>query len=301
MSTSRRQFLQLLQGLAIAGGASAALPAAARERKQAPADAVGMLFDSTRCIGCRACVEKCKESNGLPSDKVWIDGAPYDAPIDLSGSAKTVIKLHSEGEQRAFMKAQCLHCVDPACVSACMLGALQKREYGVVTYVKDKCVGCRYCQVACAFNVPRFEWNSPTPQIVKCEMCHHRFPEGKGPACAEACPRSAVEFGKLRDLRAEAQRRVAEHPWRYHPDVFGDTEVGGTQVLYLAAVPFEKLGLPKVSDEPVPALGETIQHGIYKGFIAPVALYAATAWVVLRNLKRGEAEDAAAAHREEKP
>jgi len=292
MKLTRRS---LLKGVAAAGAAGAAgavyRRAEARAKKQPPPDAVAMLFDSTRCVGCRACMEKCKEANDLPPDRVRLDGVPYDAPIDLSGTTKTVIKLYQGSGKTAFMKAQCLHCVDPACVSACMLGALNKREYGVVTYEKNKCVGCRYCQIACAFNVPRFEWNSPAPQIVKCEMCHHRFPEGKGPACAEVCPREAIQFGKLKELRAEAQKRIQDNPWRYHPDVFGDTEVGGTQVLYLSAVPFDKLGLPKVGDEPVPAMGETIQHGIYKGFIAPIALYAVTAYVVVRNVRRGEAEE----------
>ena len=283
----RRQFL----GLCAAGAAgSLAGCGSERPRKVARADAVGMLYDSTRCIGCRACVQKCKEANGLPYDTNVVDGVVYDAPQDLSGTSKTVVRLYAEGDQQAFVKAQCMHCIDPACVSACMLGALQKREYGIVTYERDRCVGCRYCQVACAFNVPKFQWNSPTPQIIKCEMCHHRFAEGKGPACAEVCPREAIQFGKYKDLRVEARRRIEQHPGRYHPRIFGENDVGGTQVLYLAAVPFEKLGFPKVGDEPVPEMGETIQHGIYKGFIAPIALYAATAYAVVRNLRKGHDE-----------
>ena len=299
----RRDFLGL-----VAAGAAGSLAGcnAERPRKEARADAVGMLYDSTRCVGCRACVHKCKEANGLPFDRDVIDGVAYDAPNDLSGTAKTVIRLYAEGDQQAFVKAQCMHCIDASCVSACMLGALQKREYGVVTYERDRCVGCRYCMVACPFNVPKFEWNSAVPQIVKCEMCAHRYKEGKGPACAEVCPRQAIQFGKLKDLKVEARKRIESHPGRYQPRIFGETEVGGTQVLYLAGVPFEKLGFPRVGNDPVPEMGETIQHGIYKGFIAPIALYASTAYVVVRNLNRGHGEHAGQAghehgHEEKKP
>jgi Fe-S-cluster-containing dehydrogenase component len=283
----RRDFLGLM---AVGTAGTLAGCGQERPRAQARADAVGMLYDSTLCIGCRTCVQKCKESNGLPLDRNVLDGVTYNAPEDQSGTAKTVIKLYAEGDKQAFVKAQCMHCIDPSCVSACMLGALQKREYGVVTYERDRCVGCRYCQIACPFTVPKFEWNSATPQIVKCEMCHHRFAEGKGPACAEVCPRQAIIFGKYKDLLTEARRRIEQNPDRYVPKIFGERDVGGTQVLHIAGLEFEKLGFPKVGEDPVPEMGETIQHGIYKGFIAPIALYATTAYVVVRNLRKGQVE-----------
>ncbi len=282
MSLSRRT---LLKGMAAAGAATAiGGPVQARERKLPGPDAVGMLYDSTRCIGCRACVTKCKEANRLPCDRAG-PGGLYDAPQDLSGTTKNVIKLYAEDGRTAFVKAQCMHCVDPACVSVCMIGALHKAAGGVVAYDRDGCVGCRYCQVACPFNVPKFEWWSATPQIVKCEMCRHRK---EGPACAEVCPREAVVYGKLGDLRAEAHRRMGEGLGRYEPRVYGEIEGGGTQVLYLSAagIPFEKLGLPALGSEPAPELSETVQHAIYKGFVAPVAIYAALGVVVWRNRKR---------------
>jgi Fe-S-cluster-containing dehydrogenase component len=202
----------------------------------------------------------------------------------------TIVKVHQDGKVSAFVKAQCMHCVDPACVSVCMLGALHKGEKGVVAYERDRCVGCRYCQVACAFNVPRFEWSSTTPRIVKCELCRHRWPEGKGAACADVCPRGAVVFGRLAEVRAEAHRRLDQIPGRYQPKIYGDRDGGGTQVLVLSGVPFAKLGLPELGDQPVPALSETIQAGMYKGFVAPAALYAALAAVVWRNRRRGAGE-----------
>jgi Fe-S-cluster-containing dehydrogenase component len=246
-----------------------------------------VVFDSTRCVGCRACTARCREANGLPEDVKLVDGAPYDAPLDLNDRTLTIIKRASDGATDAYVKAQCMHCADPACASVCMLGALHKGERGVVAYDVDRCVGCRYCQVACPFNVPRFQWSSAAPRIVKCELCRHRWREGKGAACAEACPREAVVFGTRAELLAEARRRLAAEPQRYRGGVFGEREGGGTGVLVLSAVPFAALGLPELGPEAVPALGETIQHGIYQGFVAPVALYGALAWVAWRNRRSG--------------
>lgn len=286
MPLGRRSFFK---GLGVAAAATLGVEgkAAAVGRKPA-ADAVGMLYDSTLCIGCQACVVACREANGLPPERDEL--GMYDTPIDLSGSTKNIIKLCQDGGNTAFMKMQCMHCVDPACVSACMFGALHKAEGGVVAYDADMCIGCRYCQVACPFLVPKFEWDKSAPKIVKCEMCRHRE---KGPACCEVCPRAAVVYGKRSDLLAEAHRRLAESPDRYYPKVYGETDGGGTQVLYLSAVPFEMLGLPTLGDDSVPALSEGIQHSIYQGFVLPGSLYALLAFVMLRNRKakaQGEEE-----------
>jgi Fe-S-cluster-containing dehydrogenase component len=287
MALDRRS---LLRGLVTAGAAAAGggTPARAAVRAAPPPDAVGLLYDSTLCIGCKACVEACRAANGLEPDVALIQGVAYQAPVDLSARAKNVIKLYREGERSAFMKAQCMHCVEPACTGACMLGALKKREKGIVSYDASLCVGCRYCQMACPFGVPKFEWAKAAPKIVKCELCRHRLAEGKLPACVEVCPRGAVIYGTRADLLAEAKRRLAAQPDRYVPKVYGEHDGGGTQCLYLAAVPFEKLGLPDLGTEPVSSVARTVQHGIYKGFVAPVALYAALAAVLVRNRRRGE-------------
>ncbi len=294
MSVTRRT---VLKGMAAAAAASVAgAPTAlARERKMPPADAVGMLYDATRCIGCKACMVKCKEANRLPPETNPKMGAIYDAPDDLSAVTVNVIKLYREGDRISYMKAQCMHCVDPACASVCMIGAFKKGKNGIVAYDPSKCVGCRYCQIACPFNIPKYEWNTPFPRVVKCEMCRNRLAEGKLPACVEVCPRQAVIFGRLEELKADARRRLAAEPGRYYPKVYGVTDGGGTQVLYLSAagIPFEKLGLPDLGDKAVPELSETLQHAIYKGFIAPVVLYGALGVVIYRNRKKpsGEEED----------
>jgi len=164
-----------------------------------------------------------------------------------------------------------------------MLGALKKREFGVVTYEPDLCVGCRYCEVACPYGVPKFEWAKAAPRIVKCELCKERLKTGLEPACTAVCPRKAVIFGKRTDLLREAKRRIAEEPDRYVQKVFGETDGGGTQVLYLSHVPFEELGLPSLGDRPAPELARSIQHGLYRGFVAPIVLYGALAAVMARN------------------
>jgi len=184
-----------------------------------------------------------------------------------------------------------MHCIDPGCVGACMLGALQKREYGIVTWDPDLCIGCRYCQMACPFNVPKFEWSKLNPKIVKCELCNHRLAEGKEPACSEVCPRKAVIFGTYSELLAEAHRRLAEHPDLYVPKVYGEHDLGGTQVLYLSHVPFEKLGCRFGTDQPVPETQQSVTHAVYKGFAAPLALYAVLGAVMFRNRKREGSEE----------
>jgi Fe-S-cluster-containing dehydrogenase component len=284
MAISRRNALKVV----LAGAAAAvATPIKASTPIVAPADAVGLLYDTTKCIGCKACVAACREANGLEPDTTWSEGR-YHAPLDLSARAKTVIKLYDDGTKNSFVKAQCMHCLDPACANACMLGAFKKREYGIVTYDVTYCVGCRYCEVACPFNVPKFEWSKAAPKMVKCELCNHRLAQGKQPACSEVCPRKAVIFGTRTDLLTEARKRLAEYPDTYVQKIYGETDGGGTQCLYISHVPFDKIGLPALGDESTPTLQRTIQHGIYKGFVAPVALYGLLGAVMLRNRKKEE-------------
>lgn len=298
MRVDRRTALKVFAaGTATMTGAR---PAHGRERKAAPPDATGMLYDATRCIGCKACVVACRQANQLEPEP---HSGLYDDAYDLSGHTANIIKLAmTEDDGPCFIKQQCMHCIDPACASACMMGSFKKRENGIVTWKPDRCIGCRYCQIACPFEIPKFEWDSATPRMVKCQMCLARAGTTKEgvldelgqPACCEVCPREAVIYGDYRDLAAEAERRIAENPDRYYPKVYGLEEAGGTQVLYLskAGVSFQELGLPDLGPEPIPDIPVGLQHTIYKGFVAPIALYGVLAGLVWRHRRVSDADRA---------
>lgn len=292
MAVNRRQ---VLGGLAAASAATVVTPpgATASARPGAPPDAIGMLYDATRCIGCKACVVACREANGLPYES---ERPLWDDPVDLSSNTKNLIKLYREGDRFSYMKVQCMHCIDPACAGACMMGSLQKRTGGVVTWIPPRCIGCRYCQLACPFSVPKFQFDRANPRIVKCEMCKDRTGKSFQPACCEVCPRRAVIFGRYPDLLADARARLVADPERYYPKIYGETDGGGTQVLYLSAagIPFEKLGLPTLEEYSHADVPRTVQHGLYRGMVLPAALYAALGIVILRNRRKG-------AGREEQP
>jgi Fe-S-cluster-containing dehydrogenase component len=302
MALSRRDALKIL---AAGGAAALAEPAAAREARPPGPDDAGMLFDATLCVGCRACQTACKEANGLPADTGNVPGALYDAPLDLNGTTKNVIKLATQGDASAYVKVQCMHCADPSCVSVCMAGALHKEPNGVVAYDKGTCVGCRYCQIACPFNVPKFEWHKAVPVIVKCELCRVRV-DGRtaaGPACCEVCPRGAVKYGKRAALLAEAKERIRQSPGRYFDDrVFGELDGGGTNVLYLSPreLSFKALGLPTLPKTAPAQSAEAVQHGIYTLGLAPVALYAAVTVAQFRARAKAETGHGPAGHEEER-
>jgi Fe-S-cluster-containing dehydrogenase component len=308
MALSRRD---LLKGAAVAG-ASTVLVGTAEAREATPPrpDAVGMLFDATKCVGCRACQTACKRANELPEDRAaGQTGGEYDAPADLNSSTKNIIKAFESNGEPTYVKQQCMHCVDPSCVSVCMMGALhkegegkrdmggEKKGTGIVLYDKGLCVGCRYCQIGCAFNVPKFEWYVALPLIVKCELCRHRRDEKKGgllavanPACCEVCPRDAVVYGKREELLQVAKARVAAEPKKYAAKIFGEHDGGGTQVLYLApaGVEFKQLGMPELGEESQAHFSESVSHAPYLHGVTPIALYAAMAFVIRRNKQKEE-------------
>lgn len=202
---------------------------------------VGLLFDVTRCIGCGACSAACKEQNGLP------------APIEPHTTAGTwtVVEQHAGQNVRRL----CMHCIDPACVSVCPVGAMSKTAAGPVVYDATRCIGCRYCIVACPFGVPKYQWNRPVPIVGKCILCRPRVEAGQPTACAAVCPTGATLFGPREELVREAKARLATSPGRYVDHILGLEEVGGTSVLMLSNVPFVDLGFsPKLPRRPLPLL-----------------------------------------------
>ena len=202
-----------------------------------------LLIDITRCIGCRGCVGACKEAHSFPGS---------DQETELSATAYTAM---ADFENDHHVRKLCMHCLKPSCASVCPVGALAKTAAGPVTYDARKCLGCRYCMVACPFNVPRYEWSRAVPAVRKCDMCADRLAQGQVPACVEICPAEATVTGTRADLLAEAHRRIAENPGTYVSRVYGETEVGGTSVLFLSPVPFEELAFKVgLGTEPLPDL-----------------------------------------------
>ena len=208
-----------------------------------------ILTDTTLCTGCEKCVVACKEENDLGKDQARRWRKRID---DLSSTRFTTILRRPGGHN---VRQQCRHCKDPACVSACLVGALQKTDEGPVIYDSDKCMGCRYCMMACPYGVPRYDWDAAVPYVRKCTMCHDRLKEGKQPACTEACPEKATIFGTRAELLAVAHDRIKKSPGKYIDRVFGEFEVGGTAVLYISDIPLDFLGWkPDLGKEPLPAL-----------------------------------------------
>lgn len=290
---TRREALRLT---VLGSAAVAGLPRPAGA-SPAPTDArhaAGLLFDATRCIGCKACVAECARVNDLPPD-TELSGGLWQMPLGLNARTRNVIQVAGDpdgGEDAwCFVKRQCMHCLDAPCVSGCPFTALYKDEHGIVRWNGDACVGCRFCEVACPWQVPKFEWHDRNPAIVKCELCAHRVAQGEEPGCSAVCPTDAVIFGERGDLLAEAKRRIAAAPpGTYHENrVYGEHEGGGTQVLYLSALPFETLGLPTLGPESNAHFATEYQARIYKGLMIPAALYGVLATVVRRRF---------AAHRE---
>jgi formate dehydrogenase iron-sulfur subunit len=201
-----------------------------------------LLIDLTRCVGCGACVEACLTEHGLDTDPATVTG--------LSANALTAL-VEKDG---IYVRQMCRHCLTPSCASVCPVEAFTKTPEGPVVYDASRCMGCRYCMQACPFGVPKYEWNEPVPAVVKCDFCAPRQAAGKPTACTEACPAEATVFGPRDEMIAEAHRRLADDPEAYYPHVYGETEAGGTSMLFLSPVPFEQLGFPMFGAEPLPEL-----------------------------------------------
>lgn len=276
---TRRAFLKLTG----AGVGASLLPAASVSASgQADTEhAAAMLYDATLCVGCRSCEVACKEWNELPLDS--------EPPNDLTADTWTLIKQYQDGADKSFRKLQCMHCLHPACVSVCTVGALRKTEAGPVVYDAGKCIGCRYCQYGCPFGVPKFEWDEPLGLIGKCTFCADRIADGLMPACADACPVGALSFGTRVEMLEKAYNRIQQHPDRYVDHVYGEIEGGGTSVLLISAVPFEKLGLPDLGAEPVTQASTTVMNTTPAVVTLALPLLGGLYWL-FRNLETGKEE-----------
>jgi formate dehydrogenase iron-sulfur subunit len=245
MNLNRRMFLKTA-----ATGAAVLAPAASAEAsgvsREIDAARRGVLVDATKCVGCRACEAACAETNGLPGPAAAGDADVFKTTRQTDTRTYTVVNAAETtgGPAERFIKRQCMHCIEPACASACLVRALDKTPTGPVVYHKDRCLGCRYCMVACPFDVPKYEYDSPLPFVQKCTFCADRQAKGLDPACTSVCPTGALQFGLRNALIDAAKERIYAPGSTYIRHIFGEHEVGGTSWMYITDVPFEKMGLP---------------------------------------------------------
>ncbi|MCX7839617.1 MAG: 4Fe-4S binding protein [Anaerolineae bacterium] len=279
MKLSRRDFLKLL-GISTATlgvGATMAPPLMSPRRSAIPVGprhSKGVLIDTTKCVGCKSCQIACKQANGLPDDR----------PVALSATTLTIVDFcnisrKADTPEIRPVKRQCMHCEDPACVSACPVGALVKQENGCVTYDENVCIGCRYCMIACPFGIPKYNWDSANPKINKCAQNCTANKKRDKPACVSACPQQALIYGDRDELLKLAHARIRENPTKYVNHVYGEKEVGGTTMLYIAGTSFEALGfrvdLPEIS---LPQLTWEAQTKVPWAFFGMMGLLSGIAW-----------------------
>ncbi len=264
MDLHRRDFFKVLglTGLTVATGKAMN----ASPKAENPIEFNGILYDATRCTGCRGCEYDCADANGLPVPPSTKAIKGLRKPDE---TCRTVVNEHRTSKGIVPAKIQCMHCNDPACVAACLTQAMYKTKEGPVIWRGDKCMGCRYCMVSCPFDIPKFEYHSPNPVIQKCTMCFDtRVQKGELPACVENCPNEALTFGTCRELIREARRRIYEKPDQYFDHIYGEHEAGGTCWMYLSPVPFKELGLQEtLQQSSYPALTKGFLYGVPTIFV----------------------------------
>ena len=258
------------------------------------------LVDMTKCTGCRGCQVACKQWNQLEAEQTeFFNGEGYANPPAMSEHTFTRIKFRDyqkNGQNEfAFYKEMCLHCNEPACASVCPVTAFIKTEEGPVVYKSERCIGCRFCMIACPFSVPKYEWSKAFPLVKKCTGCYSRVKAGLDPACATACP-TAITYGPREEMIKEAERRLAAYPDRYIDKVYGKEEAGGTSVIYLTSLPFDELGFKPVTMRALPGYTWEALRLVPGIFVAVGGGLSALSWFTHRRerLKREQAGEMAA-------
>lgn len=206
-----------------------------------------MVFvDTSLCTGCKGCSAACKEWNDLPAEKTTLVKS-YQSQKNFTPNTWTYMTFNEEYENNKFTflirKAQCFHCSDPACLEGCPAGAISKKAEGNVVIDHNICIGCGYCGENCPFGVPKLD--AVKHKSFKCTGCYERVEAGLKPACVQACQPGTLQFGDEAAIKATAQKRLEEVK-AAHPKaiLYGMTEMGGTNWLYLLLDSPDKYGLP---------------------------------------------------------
>ncbi|MBS3918390.1 MAG: 4Fe-4S dicluster domain-containing protein [Deltaproteobacteria bacterium] len=292
MGINRRSFLKVLGGGVVGGGlvgvASGSIVTPGKFKAEAtvpPKEFLGILVDTAKCVGCRSCEAACAEANHLPVPDI-ADDSVFQKERQPTVTQLMVINRYQTDQGEVFVKRQCMHCNQPGCVAACLVKAMEKRKEGPVTWEKN-CMGCRYCMPSCPFDIPKFEYHSANPKIMKCTMCWDKLEKGEKPACVENCPENALIFGPRKQLIEEANRRIYQKPGEYITHIYGEHEVGGTGYLYISKVPFEKIGFRT-------DLGTIAYPEYSKGFLysVPIVLLLWPAFLIGINTLTKREEDA---------
>jgi len=291
---NRRGFIKHISSITGAAAFCAA-PKKSSAQQGRSEESLAVLVDTTLCVGCRACEQACNEINPdlplVPND-FFKDDSVFERRRRMNASAFTVVNRYQPNNSEApvHVKFQCMHCLYPACVSACLVGAMTRDASGAVVYDEKKCIGCRYCMAACPFQVPAYEYASIlTPRVRKCTFCFKtRLKQNEIPACVAACPMRVMTFGPRAELITIGRTRIRKNPERYIPHIYGEHEAGGTTWMYLAAAPFEQIDLPKLGYHPIPGYTEPVQHTLFKWFLPPLGLFAMLAGAMWYNKRKSK-------------
>jgi len=186
-----------------------------------------IFIDTTNCTGCNTCSYRCIQEFRYHNQAA-------------KGLFRTFVTINDDG----LYHKKCMHCANPECVKVCPVNALTKSEYGAVLYDAEKCIGCQSCVKACPFNIPQFDESSK--KIVKCSLCAHRIKDGKEPACSEACPTGAIQFGEYNAILGKVKSIAAKKK----ANIYGKDEAGGTSIFIITKGSPTKAGYPEVKKIP---------------------------------------------------
>lgn len=293
MPLTRREFLKWSGfglGLSLLEGAKVL----SMDANPGSTDGLAILYDPTKCVGCRACQAACKRWNHLPPETD--PQGMYEAPRGLSADTWTLIKVSiRDPSDWHFFSYQCMHCADAACVTVCPSGALFKDERGFTGFNRDLCIGCGYCTQFCPYGVPHLKVENlltGEAKAAKCTFCQDRVWSGLGgPSCAEACPTGGLTWGLRSDLVARGQAKVAElqAQGRNNAQLYGLAEAGGLHRLSILLDEPSRYGLPE--DPSVPLLAKAWRAGTrWLAGLAGAATFVGVlgSWLIARKAIRME-------------